>query len=81
MNCHSKVQKWGNSLGIRIRRNLADQLDLKENTEVDITIQDKTLVIAPCRKQYRLSSLLESVKPEDLHGEIDFGGWEGKEAW
>ncbi|MFC1692616.1 AbrB/MazE/SpoVT family DNA-binding domain-containing protein [Candidatus Latescibacterota bacterium] len=40
MNCHSKVQKWGNSLGIRIRRSIADQLDLKENTEVDITIQD-----------------------------------------
>ena len=72
MNCHSKVQKWGNILGIRIRRSIADQLDLKENTEVDITIQDKTLVIAPCRKQYTLSSLIEDVKPEDLHGKMDF---------
>ena len=81
MNCHSKVRKWGNSLGIRIRRSLADQLNLKENSDVDITIQDKTLVITPCRKRYTLTSLLEGITPENLHDEIDFGGREGKEAW
>ena len=72
MNSHSKVQKWGNSLGIRIRKSIADQLELKENSEVDITIKDKTLVISPCKKKYTLSSLLEGVTPENLHGEIDF---------
>ena len=81
MNSHSKVQKWGNSLGIRIRKSLADQLDLKENSEVDITIKNKTLVVVPCTKRYTLSSLLGDVKTEDLHSEIDFGGLEGKESW
>ena len=67
-----KVQKWGNSPGISIRWSIADQWDLKGNTEFDITIQDNKLVIDPCRKQYTLSALLEGVKPEDLHDEMDF---------
>ena len=81
MNCHGKVRKWENSLGIRIQKSIADQLNLSESTEIDITIQGDRLIVSPCKKPYSLSSLLEEVTPDTLHGETDFGSREGKEAW
>jgi len=81
MNYRGKVQKWGNSLGIRIRKSLADQLNLSESTEVDIAIRGEKLIVTPCRKTCTLSSLLENITPDTLHDETDFGDREGKEAW
>jgi antitoxin MazE len=76
------VQKWGNSLGVRIPKALAEQADLTEGTEVEVEATDGGLTIRPRRKQrrrYKLSELLAQVKPQHRHGEIHKGGPRGRE--
>ena len=40
----TKVQKWGNSLGVRIPRGLAEEVGLGAGTEVSLTAKDGELV-------------------------------------
>ena len=79
----AKVQKWGNSLALRLPKALADQAEVHLNSPVKITVRGKTIVIEPVReeKRYDLDELLAGVKPENLHDEADFGGPVGKEDW
>ena len=81
METHTKVHKWGNSLGIRIQKVVAEQIDLRENTEVRITVQDNALVITPVPRKATLESLLSQVTPENIHAVVDFGAPRGKEVW
>jgi len=74
-----QVQKWGNSLGIRIPNALAKQIGLTEGTQVDLEIVLDSLVIR--RKQQALEELLAQVTPDNLHREVETGGPEGNEAW
>jgi len=76
------VQKWGNSLAIRIPQTLARQLDVSEGTAVDLEVRDGELVIRPSLpKKLSLNKLLENCKPSQLHGETDFGPDVGREVF
>jgi len=76
------VTKWGNSLGIRISRAIAQQVNVEEGTPVTLTIVDGSLVIKPEQpKQYTLDELLEGMEPENFHREIDMGQAVGHEIW
>ncbi len=73
------VQKWGNSLGIRIPSQIADQIAVSQGSEVDLIVGDDfTLIVKPRKKKPTLEQLLAQCKPENHHGELDFG-IEGKE--
>ena len=74
------VQKWGNSLAVRIPINLASQIDLQEGTEVDILLDEGSIVVSPKRRRkYDLQDLLRNCKPTQLHGETDWGADVGHE--
>ena len=79
----SRVQKWGNSLALRIPAPLARQLNLTENTPVKCAIKDGSLVISPViePRLYSLDQLLDLVTPENIHGEMEVGAPAGKEIW
>jgi antitoxin MazE len=78
----TKVQKWGNSLGLRIPRAFADEAGVQAGSEVDISVVEGNLVIKPARRiKYRLQDLLKGVTTKNLHSESDFGDPVGKEAW
>ncbi len=78
----ARVQKWGNSLALRLPKPLADQLGLVRDSLVDLSMVKKTLVVTPAPKAPpRLEDLLERVTPENIHGETDFGSRAGREAW
>lgn len=74
-----QIQKWGNSLGIRIPQAIAKQIGLTEGTKVDLEVVLDSLVIR--RKQQALEEMLAQVTPENLHREVETGTPEGKEAW
>jgi antitoxin MazE len=74
-----KVQKWGNSLGIRIPGAFAEQLQIKDGSEVDILLLDKEIIVRPTRTAPKLEQLLAQITPENRHKEIDFGAVEGNE--
>lgn len=79
----AKVQKWGNSLALRLPKALADAADVHLDSSVEITVRDHMIVIEPLRhkRSYDLDELLAGVKPENLHGEAEFGRPVGKEVW
>lgn len=70
----STIQKWGNSLAIRIPQTLAGQLLVEEGAAVDLQVRGGELVIRPIRlKKLSLCELLKDCRPSQLHGETDFG--------
>jgi antitoxin MazE len=77
----TKVQKWGNSLGVRIPRGLAKESGLGAGTEVSLTAKDGQLILRPSLPtRLRLSDLLAGITPENIHASIDTGDAVGTEA-
>jgi antitoxin MazE len=79
----TKVQKWGNSLALRLPKALAVDAQLEENTPVKVSLVEGRLIFervltAP---KWTLEELLAGVTSENLHGEIDTGAAAGHEAW
>jgi antitoxin MazE len=81
---HTKIQKWGNSQGLRLAKNVLEDAHLGVGDEVDVAARDGIIVIAPIRKirgRYRLKDLVAQI-PEDYHpGEVNWGEPVGKETW
>jgi antitoxin MazE len=77
-----RVQKWGNSLALRIPKSFAAETALDTGAEVDLSVEEGRLVITPLTgASYELSDLLSQVTPENLHSEVDTGSSMGGEAW
>jgi antitoxin MazE len=75
------VQKWGNSLAIRIPLALAGQLKISDGTDVELAVRDGELVVRPLLgPSLSLKELLKNCKPGQLHGETDFGPDVGREV-
>ena len=78
----TKIQKWGNSLGLRIPKSFAKEAGVEEGSAVDISLEGDRLVICPLRKdKYHLSDLLSQVREDNLHKEISTGDAVGREVW
>ena len=78
----SIIDKWGNSLAIRIPQNIAKEIDLAEGSEVKLDVVDGNLVLKPKkRSKYTLNQLVEEITPDNLHNEIDTGIVKGNEIW
>lgn len=77
-----KVNKWGNSLGLRIPKLVAAEVGLEEDSLVNITIVNGAIVISPARETpLELEAMLDQVTEENLHGEVNTGPAIGREAW
>ena len=78
----TRIQKWGNSLGLRIPRSFARESGVAAGSEVDLSVQDGNLVVRPVRRRtYELKDLLRQVTAQNLHGEVDTGRPVGREIW
>lgn len=78
----TKVQKWGNSLGLRIPRSFAAEAQVEEGATVDLSVENGNLLVRRLRpRKYALSGLLKKVTPRNLHGEVPTGKRVGREAW
>ncbi|ANA81076.1 transcriptional regulator/antitoxin, MazE [Paenibacillus vortex V453] len=75
----SQVQKWGNSLGIRIPKALAMEIGLEEGSEIDLDVEDGHLVIKP--RTNTLEDLLSKITPDNIHSEVQTGEPQGRESW
>lgn len=73
----TKLQKWGNSMGVRLGRDVVQSAALKEGMEVEVTAADGAITIRPKvgRKTYRLSELLKASKTK--HARNPHGEWGG----
>jgi antitoxin MazE len=78
----TRVQKWGNSLALRIPKSFAAEAGLQENAPVDLSLVDGKLIVQPVAPQPpTLEELLRGVTEENLHGEWDTGSAVGREVW
>jgi antitoxin MazE len=75
----AKVQRWGNSLAVRIPKPVAQEAGLTDDLDVEMSVTQGTLVLAPARRHYTLQELVKGITPENRHEEIDFGPPVGRE--
>lgn len=78
-----RVQKWGNSLAVRIPSAFASEVRVADGSVVDLSLtKDGHLVLVPAKKKvYSLSSLMAGVTRKNMHAEEDAGPSHGREAW
>jgi len=78
----TKVQKWGNSLAVRIPKAYAGEADVRSGDDIDIAIHEGKIMITPLKiKKYELKALLSGVTKKNLHTEVDSGPPLGSEIW
>jgi antitoxin MazE len=78
----TRVQKWGNSLALRIPKSFAEEVGLQRETSVEVSMVDGKLVITPVKKpKLTLEQLLAKVTKKNLHHEVDTGPATGNETW
>jgi len=77
----TQIQKWGNSLAIRIPKPFAIEIGLKQYSTVTVSVIDGKLVLEPAKPTYVLGELLAQITPENLHKEVETGTAVGNETW
>ena len=78
----TKIQKWGNSLALRIPKAFAVDAQLENDSVVEVLLVDGQIIIKPvARPQWSLEQLLAGVNSDNLHREVDTGDAMGIEIW
>ena len=78
---HVTVQKWGNSLGVRIPKTLTKEANIDEGTEVEMSIENGKITIKPVKQHPTLDELLSKVTKDNIHSETVTGSIVGREIW
>ncbi len=77
-----QIQKWGNSLALRIPKSFALESSIERGTSVELSLIDGKLIIEPVAETNPdLDRLLSAITDDNLHGEIETGNPVGKEVW
>jgi antitoxin MazE len=75
-----KTAKWGNSIGVRIPRDLAKKAGIGVDSTVEIDKADEGIIIKPVgKKEYSLKELVRGITSQNRHVKADFGRPIGKE--
>jgi antitoxin MazE len=79
---NARVQRWGNSLAVRIPKALAIEAHLEQDSLAELSLVDGKILVSPIRApKVTLEQLLAQVTEENLHSEVDTGPATGNEAW
>jgi antitoxin MazE len=79
---NATIQKWGNSLALRIPKAVARDTQLENGSVVNLTVREGMVIIEPVKKtKYRLAELLKGVTKKNLHATVDTGPAVGREVW
>jgi antitoxin MazE len=78
----SKIQKWGNSYGVRIPMKIINKKGIVNGAEVEIDEKDDGISVSFIKPQPdSLEAMVNKIKPANLHREQDWGNTLGKEVW
>ena len=81
---HAKIQKWGNSQGLRLAKNLLTDAQLGVGDEVDISVKDGIMIVTPAKRirgRHKLKDLVARIPENYKTREVDWGEPVGKEVW
>jgi antitoxin MazE len=79
---NATVQKWGNSLALRIPMSYAKNIHIRQGSAVDMILTKDKIEIRPksqAKKKYVLSEMLKKVTKGNIHSEVDWGRPMGRE--
>jgi antitoxin MazE len=79
----TRIQKWGNSQGLRITRQMLEDAHISVGDEVDVAVRDGLIMIAPVRPvrgKHSLKELVSSIPKNYRTEELDWGDPVGREA-
>jgi antitoxin MazE len=78
----ARIQKWGNSLALRIPKSFAAHSNIEQGSVVDLSLDNGRMIVEAAKEQeYSLEALLARVTKNNRHSEVDFGAPVGKEVW
>ncbi|MGI8811587.1 MAG: AbrB/MazE/SpoVT family DNA-binding domain-containing protein [Pyrinomonadaceae bacterium] len=77
-----QIQKWGNSLALRIPKSFAIESNVEQGSTVDVSLENGRIVVSPVvKEEFTLDGLLANIKKSNLHRETDTGYAVGNEIW
>ncbi len=78
----TRVQKWGNSLGVRIPKSFAIEIGIERDSSIQMMVEEGAIRIVPEREpSWTLAALLAGVTEANKPREWDTGAPEGEEPW
>lgn len=80
----TKIQKWGNSQGLRFTKAILEEAQIEVGDEVEVSVHDGKIVVQPTQKvrgRYKIESLIAEMPAEYEVEEVEWGDAVGKEAW
>ena len=78
---NTNLAKWGTSLAVRIPKSIVEAAELRPGDELEIELQDRTIVIQAAAHKPTLQQLVDGITPENCHPATDWGPAVGKETW
>jgi antitoxin MazE len=77
----TKIQKWGNSLGVRLSKSITEQKSLRAGLGVSVVLKNDQIVIEPVAEDFSLESMLAEIDTNNLHSETEWSDARGNEVW
>ena len=80
----AKIQKWGNSQGLRLAKNLLADAHIGVGDEVNISVKDGIIIVSPAKRirgRHNLKDLAARIPENYQTSEVDWGETVGKETW
>ncbi len=76
------VQKWGNSLALRIPSSVAKDIHLHQGSMVEMAVVEGKMIVKSKRQcKISLSQMLKGITKNNRHSEQNWGGASGQEIW
>ncbi len=76
------VQKWGNSLALRIPSSVAKDIDVRQGSSVELVVEGGKMVVKPAKKRkWALSQMLQGITKDNRSSAQDWGAPVGREIW
>ena len=75
-----QIARWGNSLGLRLPKHIAERAGLRAGARVEVEAEGGRIVISPAPPRYDLAELLRGMTPEAMREAFDWGPDKGREV-
>jgi antitoxin MazE len=80
----TKIQKWGNSQGLRLAKQVLEDARISVGDLVDVSTKDGVIVVAPARRvrgKHSLQELVSRIPKNYKTEEVEWGERIGREDW
>ena len=80
----TKVQKWGNSQGLRFSKTILEEADIHIGDEVRVSVQDGKIIVEPVNRihgRYDIKELIAQMPDDYQAEEVNWGPPQGREVW